>query len=134
MAMSLLECGIWMFVGCMSGAYYNDEQTTVVAELHEKFLLQVPDGLRLFLIFSKRSSRRWFLKPSVYLEILGYLLFVVDLILYFVVKDPSLLSKIFWINISIVDAYIFLIILPCMVYCNYKSRQFKKQKKKQQRK
>ena len=132
--MNLILYGIMIFVMSMSAAYYSDEQTTVTAEIYEKFLLRVPDGLRRFLIFSKRSSRRWFLKPSVYLEILGYLLFVVDLILYFVVKDPSLLSKIFWINISIVDAYIFLIILPCMVYCNYKSRQFKKQKKKQQRK
>ena len=63
--MSLLECGIWMFVGCMSAAYYIDEQTTVTAEIYEKFLLRVSDGLRRFLIFSKRSSRKWFLRPSV---------------------------------------------------------------------
>ena len=132
--MSLLECGIWMFVGCMSGAYYSDEQTTVVAELHEKFLLQVPDGLRCFLIFSKRSSRRWFLKPSVYLEILGYLLFIDHIVLYFIVKDPDTIYNVFIANLAIVDAYVILIILPCMFYCNHKSRQFKKQKKKQQRK
>ena len=132
--MSLLECGIWMFVGCMSGAYYSDEQTTVVAELHEKFLLQVPDGLRCILIYSKRSSRRWFLKPSVYLEILGYLLFIDHIVLYFIVKDPDTIYNVFIANLAIVDAYVILIILPCMVYCNYKSRQFKKQKKKQQRK
>ena len=128
--MSLLECGIWMFVGCMSGAYYSDEQTTVVAELHEKFLLQVPDGLRLFLIFSKRSSRRWFLKPSVYLEILGYLLFIDHIVLYFIVKDPDTIYNVFIANLAIVNVYVICILGPCSLYCNHKSRQFKKQKKK----
>ena len=132
--MNLILYGIMIFVMSMSAAYYIDEQTTVTAEIYEKFLLRVPDGLRRFLIFSKRSSRRWFLKPSVYLEILGYLLFIDHIVLYFIVKDPDTIYNVFIANLAIVDAYVILIILPCMFYCNHKSKQFKKQKKKQQRK
>ena len=128
--MSLLECGIWMFVGCMSAAYYIDEQTTVTAEIYEKFLLRVPDGLRRFLIFSKRSSRKWFLRPSVYLEILGYILFVVNLILHFIVKNPDMIYQVSIANLAIVNVYVICILGPCSLYCNHKSRQFKKQKKK----
>lgn len=128
--MNLLECGIWMLIACISCAYYSDEQATVIAEIHKKFLLRVPEGLRRFLIFSKRSSRRYFFKSSVYMEIFGYIVCITDIVLFFIVKDASLSA--FFVTASYSSVFLFGMCVPvsCMVYCNYKSRQFKKQKKK----
>lgn len=124
--MSLLENIGWWIIIWFSIGYHTDEQCVVTADIYKKHLLKIPIKYRWLFIFSKRSSRTWFLKISVIAEICGYLSLVTGVIFYFCIKDPVMISRVIELNYAVISGYLLFVVIPYYLYYRYKSNQFKK--------
>lgn len=116
-----------MLAAWFSAGYWTDDQTVVPADKHRKFLVYIPNKIRWIFIFSRRSSRHWFLKISVVYEILGYVHLMVFLLGAALYNDPIILDQILLWGLYLGGAILYLFGIPIQIYCGYRSYRFKKE-------
>lgn len=128
--MDILIEAIWMVIIMFSAGYYSDEQSIITAELYQKHTVTIKPLFRIFFIFSHKGRRTRFLKIAVIAEIIAYLQFLANLILWLLIEDPGIISLVCDLNLYLVGFFAVFIDIPFSLYYKYKSYQFKKQNRR----